>query len=274
MNKLGIFAKTFARDNLAGILDAVVSHDLKVIHFNYSCVGLPSMPEEIKHETIHAIRKETESRGLTIAGVSGTFNIIDPDLKKRKKGMDSLKVIAASCKGINTKLITLCTGTKNPLDMWKGHPDNSSAEAWDEMIGSMKEMIKIADEFDVFLGIEPEFANIIDSATNARRAIDQLGSKRLKIILDPANLFLPSNVHLMQPIIQEAFELLKPEIVMGHGKDFRVENNEIVHVAAGKGILDYPFYLNLLKHLEVPLIIHGLKEEEVDPAIQYILSKA
>lgn len=273
MFKLGIFAKTFTRPSFGEVLDAVLLHHLKIIHFNYSCLGLSSMPDEISANVVNTIRQETENRGIQIAGVSGTFNIIDPDLGKRKKGMERLRVIANTCHGLNTQLISICTGTRNAADMWKGHPENSSLEAWKDMIVSMKEIVKIAEEFNVCIGIEPEFANIIDSPQNARRLLDELGSKHLKIILDPANLFNPPDVPHMKEIIKEAFDLLKNDIVMGHAKDFRVENNQIVHVPAGQGILDYDFYLQLLEDFDVPLIIHGLKEEEVDSAINFILSK-
>ncbi len=274
MHKLGIFAKTFSRPTFGEVLDAVLSHGLKIIHFNFACVGLPSMPESIPQELIESIYKETDARGIAIAGVSGTFNIIDPDLQKRQKGMESLRKIAESCKGIHTKLITLCSGTRDPKDMWKRHPLNDTPEAWKEVMASLKEAVKIAEEFDVFLGIEPETANVIDSPQKARRMLDEIGSEHIKIILDPANLFLPENVHLMESIIHEAFEVLGKDIVMAHAKDVDVLNGEIVHVAAGKGLLNYNVYLKHLEGHDVPLIIHGLKEEEVDPAIHFILSKS
>lgn len=273
MPKLGIFAKTFPRPIFSETLDETLSHGIKLIHFNFSCVGLPSMPSEIPKEVLDAIHKETHSRGIKIAGVSGTFNITHPDKSKIKAGMEQLKVIAKACKFLPTKLISLCSGTKDPQDMWKEHPDNSTPAAWNEMIQSMKEMVKIAEEYNVYLGIEPEVANIVDSVQKARRLLYEMGSKHLKIILDPANLFRPKDVPDMTEIIDEAFRLLKNDIAMGHAKDFRVENNAIVHVAPGKGLLDYDLYLDHLQDMDVPLIMHGLKDDEVAASMQFIASK-
>jgi hypothetical protein len=40
-------------------------------------------------------------------------------------------------------------------------------------------------------------------------------------------------------------------------------NDQIRHVAAGTGQLDFSFYLSLLRDFEVPLIAHGLSEQQV-----------
>lgn len=271
--KLGIFAKTFSKPNLEGILDAVLFHGLDIIHFNYSCVGLPPMPDEIPQKVIDQIKNETQTRGIELAGVSGTFNMIDPDMTKRDKGLKRLEVIAKSCKGINAPLITLCTGTRDPNDMWKEHPDNTSPQAWKEMIASMRQAIRIAEKEGVYLGIEPEIANVVDSCQKAKQLLEEMGSDRLKIVIDPANLFRPTDVPYMKKILQEAFKLLYNDIAMAHAKDFLVDNGSIVHVAAGKGIIDYETYLDLLKDLDVPLIMHGLKEEEVDVSMNFIKTK-
>lgn len=274
MLKLGIFSKTFTSSQFSDTLDAVLSHNLKQIHFNFACVGLPSMPDVIPPEIVEEIRRETKARGIEIVGVSGTFNIIHPDKEQRKLGMKRLEVIAKVCKDLPTKLISLCTGTRDPEDMWKAHPDNAKPAAWAEMVISMKEALAIADKYDVHLGIEPETANVVDSAEKARYLLDELNSPHLKIILDPANLFRPDDIPQMTEIITKAVNLLKNDMIMAHAKDFRLDNDEILHVPAGQGLLDYKLYLNLLKNLDISLIIHGLKEHEVKPAVTHILSNA
>jgi len=273
MSQLGIFAKTFARPTLAGILDAVLAHGLKIIHFNYSCVGPSSMPDEILPALTQEISRQTKTRGIKIAGVSGTYNMIDPDTNKRKIGLKRLRVIIQSCHAIDTSLVSLCTGTRDPKDMWREHPDNSSPEAWAEFIAELSEALRWAEESGVQLGIEPEFANVIDSPRKARRLLDQMSSKNLKIILDPANIFRPADIPAMDRILDEAFDLLKGDIVMAHAKDFILKDGAIHHVAAGKGLLNYEKYLKLLQEIDVPLIMHGLSEEEVDGSMEYITKK-
>ncbi len=52
----------------------------------------------------------------------------------------------------------------------------------------MLKAVALAHANSVDLGIEPELANVIDSAAAARRLIDEIASPRLRVVLDPANL--------------------------------------------------------------------------------------
>ena len=47
-------------------------------------------------------------------------------------------------------------------------------------------------------------------------------------------------------------------------------DGEIRHVAAGTEQLDYSFYLSLLRDLEVPLIAHGLSEQQVPWSLAFL----
>ena len=42
--QIGIFAKTFVRPTLDATLDAVAAHGVRVVQFNLSCAGLPTLP--------------------------------------------------------------------------------------------------------------------------------------------------------------------------------------------------------------------------------------
>jgi sugar phosphate isomerase/epimerase len=64
--------------------------------------------------------------------------------------------------------------------------------------------------------------------------------------------------------------LLGSDIVLAHAKDVRVVDGRIHHVTAGTGVLDYQHYLSLLRHIPVPLILHGLAEPEVAGALAFV----
>lgn len=270
--QLGIFAKTFARPTLEEAVDAVVAHGLRCIQFNFACAGLPSMPDRIDSGVAHRIGEVMRERGLEMVAVSGTFNMIDPDPKKRNSGFQCLDVIAANCQEIGTRLITLCTGTRDPVDLWRAHPENDSPDVWKELVSGMGRALKIAEKHDLFLGIEPELGNVINSAPKARQLLDELKSPRLKIIMDGANLLHGSDLEDPSGIWEEAFDLLGPDIIMAHAKDLSRDER---FVAAGKGALDYGQYLTLLHDVSFPgpLILHGLAESEVDASVQFLNTK-
>jgi len=274
MIEIGIFTKTFARPTLEETLDAVAAHGIHAVQFNLSCAGLPSMPEEIDPVSVAHIRDALAARSLTMAALSGTFNTIHPDLRQRQDGLRRLGVLAAACAGLGTSVITLSTGTRDPDDMWRRHPDNDTPGAWDDLLRSMREAVRLAEQASVTLAFEPEVANVVDSARKARRLLDELGSPRLKVVLDPANIFHAGELPRMRAILDEAFELLGPDIVLAHAKDLS-HDGEAGHEAAGQGVLDYDHYLALLNGLgrDIPLILHGLTEDQVDTSIAFLRAK-
>jgi sugar phosphate isomerase/epimerase/pimeloyl-ACP methyl ester carboxylesterase len=269
--RLGIFAKTFVRPNLADTLDAVAHGGFDCVQFNFACAGLPSLPERIDPRLVSAAACELKRRHLAVAAVSGTFNMIDPDPDRRREGLRRLEGIAASCAELGAPMVALCTGTRDPQDMWRAHPQNDSAAAWQDLQASMREALKIADRHNVCLGVEPETANVVNSASKARRLLDEMESPRLKIIMDAANLFLPGQGAHMAEILDEAFALVGRDIALAHAKDFR-DGADFAHVAAGRGMLDWPRLLRLFRAagFDGPLLLHGLAEEEVKASAAFL----
>jgi sugar phosphate isomerase/epimerase len=259
--KVGIFAKTFDGTNPRVVLSAVAAAGFRVAQFNMACSGLPSMPAAIPNDVSDAIKGATHAAGVEIAALSGTYNMIHPDLAKRTHGHTCLEVLAASASALPTKLITLCTGTRDPDDQWRWSADNDTRDAWRDLLLSMETAVEIADKYDIFLGIEPELANVVNSAEKARRLIDEIGSPRLKIVLDPANLFEAASVDRQRYIVSTAIELLADRIAMGHAKD-RTPTGDFT--TTGNGILDYHHYLSCLKAAAFngPLVAHGLAASE------------
>jgi sugar phosphate isomerase/epimerase len=272
--QIGIFAKTFVRPTLAATLDAVVAHGLRCVQFNLASAGGPSMPERIEPALAATIRHEFAARQITMAALSGTFNMIHPDLVQRRDGLRRLRTLAAACAGLGTQIITLSTGTRDPDSMWRRHPDNDTPAAWQDLLAAMTEAVAIAEEYDVVLAFEPEVSNVIDSAGKARRLLDTLRSPHLKVVIDGANLFHAGELPRMHAILDEAVGLLGEQIVIAHAKDLR-RDGAAGDVAAGQGLLDYDHYLALLRAagFRGPVILHGLAESQVEGSIAFLREK-
>ena len=76
---LGIFAKTFPRPTFEETLDAIADRGITHVQFNMSCAGLPTLPERPEEDLCVWIARSFRERGLTMAAISGTFNLCDPD---------------------------------------------------------------------------------------------------------------------------------------------------------------------------------------------------
>lgn len=268
---LGIFARTFPRSAVAEVFRAVAKHHLRTVHFNFACAGLPSLPQEIDPGLADRIRKSALEHRLSIAGVSGTFNMIHPVAKERREGLRRLGVIAGACEHLGTTLITLCTGTRDAVDMWRHHPENDSPEAWRDLLVTMTKALTLADKHGLTLGIEPEIGNVVSSARHARRLLDEMKSPRLKIVLDPANLFHPHDLSRMSEVLDDAFDLLGNDLAMAHAKELSADGRA-GSLPPGSGVLDWEYYVSLLRTLKFsgPLIMHGLEEKDVAASVKFL----
>jgi sugar phosphate isomerase/epimerase len=269
--QLGIFAKTFAAQGAAAVLNAVRGAGYQTAQFNMACVGLPSMPDEISGSIISEIVAASKSSGVSMAAISGTYNMAHPDPAVRTDGLRRLGVIIANAKAMGTNLVTLCTGTRNAEDQWQFHKDNSSQEAWRDMRAEMANALQMAEAHGVDLGIEPELANIVSSAARAKQLINELNSPRLKIVLDPANLFEIETKKACDEIIARAVELLGGHIAMAHAKD---RNPRGEFVAAGTGVVDFPHFVSCLKQTSFNglLVTHGLSQAEAPAVANFLKS--
>ena len=267
--QLGIFAKSFAGSDPATVLQASAAAGYQGVAYNMACSGLDAMPDRITQDHIAAIVAASHATDQPILSLSGTYNMIHPDPAIRAKGHARLAVLAAAARPMGTNLITLCTGTRDAHDQWHHHPDNTSPEAWSDLIQSFDIAVQTAEKHDIYLGVEPELANVVNSATAAHRLIDDLQSDRIRIVLDPANLFETSPDP--KPLIEHAIHLLAPYIAMAHAKD---RDPQGAFTTAGHGVIDFAHFLTTLRQagFNGPVVTHGLTAAEAPQVAAYLHS--
>lgn len=267
--EIGIFAKTFARPSVAEVFDAVASHGIRSVQFNMECAGLDPMPDRVPDGVAEQIARKAAERQIGIAALSGTFNMAHPDPRVREQGVARLRVLAANCRTLGTSVITLCTGTRDPDNMWRRHPDNDSVEAWQDLVTTLEPALAIAEEFSVTLAFEPEPANVINSAARGRRLLDEMQSSRLAVVADPANLIATDRSRPAEVVLDEAFDVLGDRVAVAHAKDLGADGEPC---AAGKGIVPWSRYVAWLRAVgfEGPLILHGLTEDEVAGSVRFL----
>jgi sugar phosphate isomerase/epimerase len=267
--KIGVFAKTFPGTAPEAVLRQSAEAGFEGVQYNMACSGLASMPEDITAEQARAVASASTAMGQEIFAVSGTYNMIHPDVSVRRAGERRLAVIAAACREMGTSLVTLCTGTRDAQDQWRHHPENGSAEAWRDLRQSFETVIGIADTHGIMLGVEPELGNVVSSAAVARRLLGEIGSHRIGIVLDPANLAEKCEPQERRRIIAGAVDLLGDRIVMAHAKD----RSAAGHVAApGQGVIDFGHFLSRLRvaGFDGPLVAHGFEAGEAADVARFL----
>lgn len=259
--RAGIFAKTFAGSTPFEVLSAAADCGYAAVQYNIACSGIGSLPEAIATEIAEAVRTASAATGVEIAAISATYNMIHPDLSKREAGRRSFVAIAERAASTGSRLLTVCSGSCNAQDQWSHHPDNQSPDAWREMLGEFEALIEIADKHDILIGVEPELANVVDGAAKARTLINTLGSPRIRIVLDPANLFEIATPEISRNIIASAVDLLADRIIMAHAKDRQADGS---FATAGKGVIDFDHFVGCLHRngFDGSLVTHGLSAHE------------
>ena len=258
--RLGIFAKTFNRPTIEDLFQSIAGYGIHSVQFNLSCAGLEPLPKNVPSELARRIADSANLAKVELSAISGTFNMAHPDPVDRRGNLIKFEVLCGVAARLHIPVITLCTGTRDPVNMWKWHPENDSKEAWDDMAQSMESALIAAEKNKLILAFEPESENIVNSATRARKLLNELRHPRLQIVIDPANLI--SQGCNQKEVIDEAFALLGDSIVIAHAKD---RNSDFQACAAGKGVLDFEYYLRCTKQsgFTGPLVMHGLDEIDV-----------
>ena len=267
--KIGIFAKTFPGTDPMTVLLAAKAAGYASVQYNMACSGLPPLPTHVAPTVVRAINRAAQSTGVTIAALSATYNMIHPDPAIRANGLKHLETLIITAKAIGAPLVTLCTGTRDPQDQWRAHPDNATPQAWADLLAEMAKAAEIAERHGVRLGIEPELANVVNTAQKARQLLDEIASPSLRIVLDPANLF--ETTPDPDRIIRSAIDLLAARIALAHAKDRSPEGS---FVTAGKGVINFALFTHHLKAAGVTgdLVTHGLTPDEAPAVAAYLRS--
>ncbi len=259
--EIGIFAKTFAGQSPGHVLACARDAGFDGVQYNMTCSGLDAMPATITAAEAAAVAQAATECHQQIFAVSATWNMIHPDPALRSLGHRRLATIAASAAAMGTSLITLCSGTRDPADQWRHHPDNTIPAAWADLLAAFEIAIAIAEQHDILLGVEPELANVVCDAAAARRLIDQMQSPRIRVVLDPANLFERAAAAELRDLIARAVDTLAGRIAMAHAKDRAPDGS---FATAGKGVIDFEHFLQCLDDagFSGPVVTHGLRADE------------
>ena len=151
------------------------------------------------------------------------------------------------------------TETGAPNETYTPVPECHSEEAFQTFITNLRPVVEYAEKMGVIIGIEPVYQHIVYDARRARTMLDTIQSPNLQIILDPVNLLGISNYEKAEEIVEEAIELLGPDVAVVHIKDFKVQNGRLLSVGAGLGQMNYTSLMRFMK--ERKPFIHATLED-------------
>ena len=289
MAKIGVMTTEFDAPTLEDAADRIAEHGISSVQLQLGSVvrdvptsqsllrGLDVLGERLSDDLASHAREVLAARGIGVAAVDGTYNMIHPDPARRARNLDYLLRLIDLTHGFGTDIVTLCTGTREDI-MWRPSTANQSEDAWRDLLAPMRIAADAAERAGVRLAFEPEHNNVVDSARRARRLMDEVGSPAVKVLMDGANIFHRGDLDRMRDHLSEAFDLVGADIVLAHAKDLD-HDGDAGGRAAGQGQLDYSFYLaELQAHgFDGTLVFHQLTElapDRFDVAFRYVRDRA
>jgi sugar phosphate isomerase/epimerase len=272
MAEIGVLTTEFDAPTFEDVVDQIAGHQISSVQLQLGSVirdvptvdalmrGLDVLGDKITEELAVRAREVLDARGIEAAAVDGTYNMVHPDPDRRARNLDHLVRLINLAPSFGTGIVTLCTGTRDEI-MWRPHPDNQSDGTWADLLAQMRVAAEAAEAAGIQLAFEPEYNNVVNSARQARRLIDEVGSSSLKVLMDGANLFHHGDLGRMQDHLRESFELVGQDIALAHAKDLD-HDGDAGGRAAGMGKLDYSLYLSELQAsgFDGAIVLHQLKE--------------
>ncbi len=235
-------------------------------------VGEPwhSMTAAERREVVEACRKHD----MVIYEVGGYTNLIYPDSSRREKNLAGLAHCIEVAESVECRMVGTVSGTRASKNLIVPHPDNWTLETWKILVNSVKQVLKDTSGMKAVIGMEAQVTTNIDCPLAHKRLMEDVGSDRLKVNLDPFNMMSLAKYYHSTDLVNECFDQLGEDIMGCHAKDaYVIPDKQTVHVqevCPGRGVFDYEQYLARMSRLAWPRAI----EAEHIPDEQYPEAKA
>jgi sugar phosphate isomerase/epimerase len=207
------------RDGAADIAAAMRAATLTTTQWNFSALGQPTVSAERTSDDYVRVREAMAAEGLTVWGLSCTFNLLDPDLARRENLIQEAVTMIALAPAIGAAAVTICTGSRAP-DGWTYHPDNRTRAAWNEMRSGLDRLLVAADTAGVMIGVEPERGCIVADTASCSRLLEETGRDApLGVVLDAWNLAAGEPRRHPDDVLADAFAALGSRTACLQAKD-------------------------------------------------------
>lgn len=210
------------------------------------------------------LKKMFAENDIDIAVLGCYLNLANPNPEKLKeiqrKYMSHIRFASLLGCGV--------TGTETgaPNETYTFEEACHGEEALKTFITNLTPIVRYAEKMGIIFAIEPVFKHIVYNPQRARQVLDAIDSPNLQIILDPVNLLDISNYDRQKEIVEEAIEVLGEDVAVVHIKDYVVEDDKLISVAAGTGQMDYSSIIKFIKK-EKPYIHVTLENTTPENAV-------
>ena len=213
-------------------------------------------------EECRAIAEAYTSQGIDIHSIGVYTNLVHPDEEERNANLAYFGEMFRVGAAMNVRTFITEAGHYEPPEH-HGVPHHFKEEVWHQMVRTGKRLGEMAADYDATVLVEPFYRGFLASAKRTRLFIEDIGSPRVRALLDPANLIEIND-------LSEMFTQLGPYIDCLHAKDRKLHVDR--GVAAGQGDLDYDEFVALAaRHApHAPFILEYVGPDDYKQALDLL----
>ncbi len=234
-------------------------------------------------EDIEAYLAAARRQNVCIAEIGVWKNPFGPDPEQAAKTMDVAKGQLALADETGIPCCVNIVGTSSPISWDAADPSNFTAETYERIISSIREIIDAVHPVRAYYCIEPMPWMIPDSPDVYLQLLKDVDRKMFGAHMDFVNMInCPRRYLDPETFIEECFCKLAPYIKSTHLKDTRMNPDGLTTIleecSPGEGSLDYTRILPILDRYLAPdapvLLEHMQTFEEYSRAYDYVAEKA
>ncbi len=250
-------------------IENIKALDFTGLSFHFSSAEIPSVPPDACGRCVEML--EAAKLDLVQFGITYNECLFHPDTAVREAAIESVQRGMATAAALNAHHYLFRPGSLNPDGAWTSHRDNYLPESMERLIETLKPIAAHAEQQELTLVMETHAVSIMDSPETCREIVEQVGSERLRIVMDFVNHFQTlRQVYDSEDRLNHIFDVMGPVAPMAHIKDITVQNGLVLHLSEevpGEGELAlgvalkrfealYPNGYGLIEHLpaeKIPL---------------------
>jgi sugar phosphate isomerase/epimerase len=251
-------ADEFAREGLRTIQLFLTQTDSNYWKYN----GRSDLAD-LTDERCKAIAGAYRSAGIAIHSIGVYTNLIHPDPAERTANLAYFDAMMRVGGVMGVRTFITEAGHYEPEGPAPRIPHHFQEPVWLQMVATGKELAALAERHGATVLLEPFFGGFLASAKRTRVFVEEVGSPRIRALLDPANLLEIND-------FEEMFAQLGPFIDCLHAKDRKLHVDR--GVPAGQGDIDYPKFVALAaKHTpKAPLILEYVGAKDYKEALAHL----
>ena len=223
------------------------------------CVPTVKSYADITEALINDTIAAEKAHNIQVA-VLGTYVELAINDARRLQNVADFKGQLAVCKALGAG----CIGTET-TKMCDQPAGTTREEAQELLCRSLAEILPVAEELGVTVGVEPVTYHSMNSAAATRHILDTMRSPNMKVIFDLSNLVDADNVNAQDRIWNDIGELVGDKIVAVHfkGQAFNPDGS-LLHTSLEDSLTDYAGAFAMLRQL--PQEVLPVLREEAVPA--------